>query len=78
MSDIDADLTGAIWRKSRRSNSGGNCVEVASSIPGIVAVRDSKNPEGHERYAKLLAVIVLHGADLRPPRSSVLEVEGFA
>ncbi|HUZ26450.1 MAG TPA: DUF397 domain-containing protein [Streptosporangiaceae bacterium] len=47
MSDIDADLTGAIWRKSRRSNSGGNCVEVASNIPGIVAVRDSKNPEGH-------------------------------
>jgi hypothetical protein len=47
MSDTDADLAGAIWRKSKRSNSGGNCVEVASNIPGIVAVRDSKNPEGH-------------------------------
>jgi hypothetical protein len=35
------------WRKSSYSgNGGGNCVEVASNMPGIVAVRDSKNPEG--------------------------------
>lgn len=25
---------------------GGGCVEVATSLPGIVAVRDSKDPEG--------------------------------
>lgn len=40
------DLTGAIWRKSKRSNNGGACVEVASNLPGIVAVRDSKDQEG--------------------------------
>jgi hypothetical protein len=37
----------AVWRKSGRSNgSGGNCVEVASNVPGVVAVRDSKDPHG--------------------------------
>jgi hypothetical protein len=35
-----------VWRKARRSNDqGGACVEVAS-LPGMVAVRDSKDPEG--------------------------------
>ncbi|MBQ0990933.1 DUF397 domain-containing protein [Micromonospora sp. H61] len=41
------DLTNAIWRTSRRSgSSGGNCVEVADNLPGIVGVRDSKDPAG--------------------------------
>ena len=41
------DLTRADWRKSTYSNgNGGACVEVARNIPGIVAVRDSKNPSG--------------------------------
>ncbi|MFY1650934.1 DUF397 domain-containing protein [Solwaraspora sp. WMMB762] len=40
------DLTGAAWRKSSRSSSQGNCVEVATNLPGIVAVRDSKDREG--------------------------------
>jgi hypothetical protein len=40
------DLTGACWRKSSYSgNNGGNCVEVAA-LPGAVAVRDSKDPDG--------------------------------
>jgi hypothetical protein len=40
------DLSGARWRKSSHSgDNGGQCVELAS-LPGIVAVRDSKNPEG--------------------------------
>jgi len=35
------------WRKSSYSgNGGGDCVEVARNLPGVVAVRDSKNPEG--------------------------------
>ncbi|MBG6063724.1 DUF397 domain-containing protein [Micromonospora ureilytica] len=41
------ELTGARWRKSTRSNgSGGACVEVAANLPGLVAVRDSKDPAG--------------------------------
>jgi hypothetical protein len=45
--NMTADLTQAVWRKSRFSNgSGGDCVEVASNLPGIVAVRDSKDPDG--------------------------------
>ncbi|WP_433529435.1 DUF397 domain-containing protein [Micromonospora sp. CA-263727] len=41
------DLTGARWRKSTRSNGGGGaCVEVADNLPGVVAVRDSKDPVG--------------------------------
>ncbi|KAB1945425.1 DUF397 domain-containing protein [Micromonospora sp. ALFpr18c] len=41
------DLTGARWRKSIRSGpDGGNCVEVADNLPGLVAVRDSKDPGG--------------------------------
>lgn len=41
------DLTGAVWRKSSRSGgNGGDCVEVADDLPGMVAVRDSKDPTG--------------------------------
>jgi hypothetical protein len=41
------DLSRAKWRKASYSNSnGGNCVEVARNLPGVVAVRDSKNPGG--------------------------------
>ena len=40
------DLSHAVWRKSTRSGSSGNCVEVADNLPGIVAVRDSKDAAG--------------------------------
>ncbi|MGK5675040.1 DUF397 domain-containing protein [Micromonospora sp. URMC 106] len=41
------ELNGARWRKSSRSSgNGGNCVEVADNLPGVVAVRDSKDPAG--------------------------------
>ncbi|MFE6050485.1 DUF397 domain-containing protein [Kitasatospora sp. NPDC056446] len=40
------DLTGAGWRKSTYSNNGGNCVEVAPGFPGVMPVRDSKDPDG--------------------------------
>jgi hypothetical protein len=41
------DLTRAQWRKSSRSGgNGGTCVEVARNVRGVVAVRDSKDPDG--------------------------------
>ncbi|TNY36550.1 DUF397 domain-containing protein [Thermomonospora catenispora] len=35
----------ATWRKSTYSGGGNNCVEVAD-LGAVVAVRDSKNPDG--------------------------------
>lgn len=41
------DLSRALWRKASRSNGGnGGCVEIAANLPGVIAVRDSKRPEG--------------------------------
>jgi hypothetical protein len=40
------DLSRAAWRKSTYSNNGGSCVEVGTDATGVVAVRDSKNPDG--------------------------------
>ncbi len=41
------DLDRAQWRKSSFSGSnGGACVEVARNLPGMIAVRDSKHPDG--------------------------------
>lgn len=40
------DLSAARWRKSSHSSGqGGECVEVADLVP-VVAVRDSKDPDG--------------------------------
>ena len=55
------DLSRAIWRKARRSQHNGGCVEVAANLDGVVAVRDSKRPEGgahvvgREAFATFLA-----------------------
>ncbi|MFE9429241.1 DUF397 domain-containing protein [Kitasatospora sp. NPDC006697] len=34
------------WFKSSFSSNGGECIEVAANLPGVVPVRDSKDPEG--------------------------------
>jgi len=39
------DLTNANWFKSTRSSNDGSCVEVAF-VDSLIAVRDSKNPDG--------------------------------
>jgi Domain of unknown function (DUF397) len=41
----EIDLSRAEWRKSSYSGQDGNCVEVARNLPGLVAVRDSKEPD---------------------------------
>ena len=40
------ELQGATWRKSRRSNSQGTCVEVADLPGGVIAVRNSRHLSG--------------------------------
>ena len=40
------DLSRAEWRKSSYSGQSGNCVEVTRNLSGLVAVRDSKEPDG--------------------------------
>jgi hypothetical protein len=42
----ETDLSYAKWNKSSYSSQDGNCVEVARNLPGLVAVRDSKEPDG--------------------------------
>jgi Domain of unknown function (DUF397) len=39
-------LDGAVWVRSRRSGSQGNCVEIAELSDGAVAVRNSRHPRG--------------------------------
>ena len=47
MTSQHADLSGATWHKSSYSGSnGGQCVEVARNLPGVVAVRDSQAADG--------------------------------
>ncbi|MBW1597881.1 DUF397 domain-containing protein [Streptomyces sp. JJ38] len=42
------DLRTARWRKSSYSGgSGGDCIEVADGVPGVVPVRDSKALNRH-------------------------------
>ncbi|MEV6119116.1 DUF397 domain-containing protein [Streptomyces sp. NPDC052077] len=47
MNSRTAYFENVTWRKSRYSNGdGADCVEVADGVPGVVPVRDSKDPGG--------------------------------
>ncbi|MEU8796063.1 DUF397 domain-containing protein [Spirillospora sp. NPDC048819] len=53
------DLTKAAWRKSSYTTAnGGDCVEL-TSVPGTVAVRDSKDPDGPKLLVARHAFAVL-------------------
>ncbi|MGY5131870.1 DUF397 domain-containing protein [Streptomyces nigrescens] len=43
---MHSDLSGIVWRKSSYSSANGQCVEIADGLPGVIPVRDSKNPSG--------------------------------
>ncbi|AKA03697.1 DUF397 domain-containing protein [Streptomyces noursei] len=56
------------WIKSSYSGgNGGTCVEVATNVPGVVPVRDSKDPHGPhltltaDAFADLIAFAKTHG-----------------
>ena len=40
------DLIRAVWRKASCSANAGNCAEGAQNLPRLIAVRDSKDPNG--------------------------------
>ncbi|MFC5664521.1 DUF397 domain-containing protein [Kitasatospora misakiensis] len=43
---MELKLTDGNWRKSSYSGGGGQCIEVADGYPGVMPVRDSKDPNG--------------------------------
>ncbi|WP_344944198.1 DUF397 domain-containing protein [Sphaerisporangium flaviroseum] len=68
--DLGKDLSQAVWRKSTHSGgTGGECLEVATNLPGVVAVRDSKNPDGPalifppQEWTRFLAKVVAGASD---------------
>lgn len=61
MGELNLHLDAAEWRKSSASGDNGQCVEVATNLTGVVAVRDSKDPDGarliftHAEWAAFLS-----------------------
>ncbi|MEU8787007.1 DUF397 domain-containing protein [Streptomyces sp. NPDC048637] len=43
---MHSDFSGIVWRKSSYSSANGQCVEIGDGLPGVLPVRDSKNPAG--------------------------------
>lgn len=68
-SNSDCVEVAPVWHASTRSGTNANCVEVATG-DGEVAVRDSKNPDGHvlmldgAQWAAFLGAIKIGGFDL--------------
>jgi len=57
-----AELDGAVWRKSQRSNSQGACVELARLDSATVAMRNSRDPRGTALIYSADAVRAMVGA----------------
>ncbi len=57
-----AQLEGAVWRKSQRSNSQGACVELARLDASTVAMRNSRDPQGTALIYPASAVRAMVGA----------------
>jgi Domain of unknown function (DUF397) len=69
------DLSRATWRKSRRSNNGGACVEVAS-VPGWRKSRRSNNGGNCVEVATTASVVAVR--DSKDPHGPALAVPGHA
>ncbi|MGE5286480.1 MAG: DUF397 domain-containing protein [Micromonosporaceae bacterium] len=41
-----SQIPSAVWLKSQRSNPSGNCVEMARLPEGVIAMRNSRYPDG--------------------------------
>ena len=69
----EIDLSRAEWQKSSYSGQSGNCVEVARNLPGLVAVRDSRQPDGaklvvsQETWRAFISTIRPEGAAVSVP-----------
>ena len=57
-----AELQGATWLKSQRSNSQGACVELARLDSATVAMRNSRDPQGTALIYPAAAVRAMVGA----------------
>ena len=53
------ELSGAVWRKSQRSNSQGACVEIARISADTVAMRNSRDPQGPALICQRDAIVAL-------------------
>lgn len=64
------DLSKAAWRKAKASQNNGGCVEIADNLPGVIAIRDSKQPRrgahvvSRAAFAAFLADAKTGGFDL--------------
>jgi hypothetical protein len=75
--EVRADaLTGLAWRKSRRSNPSGNCVELALLPSGTgVAVRNSRDPNGPAlvyHAGEIAAFSAASGRGIRRPADLIM------
>jgi Domain of unknown function (DUF397) len=65
------DLSRVAWRKSSWSGANNNCVEVAGNLPRVIAVRDSKDPDGpalvfsRATWGRFTAVVKTGNLDIR-------------
>ena len=42
----ESERASLVWCKAQRSSANGACVEIASAVGRVVAIRDSKDPDG--------------------------------
>ena len=67
----------AAWRTSTYSNGQAECVEITDALPGIIAVRDSKNPHGpalafgHGQWRAFAAQLKTAGRTAAGPRRTL-------